>query len=1314
MSKGGSKVLTGVIAFILGFVFAIVFEVAAIFGLGYYALNTDLDVIFNMVGFTNKDSNGDAYINTDESTGGSKNVMALVTKLQEVVNGIGAYTLGDLEEIFPALDGLTSGIFNSLNDYVEISVEEIKQEQFMDLPTYIENKVYAIKPAALMKQFGAEEALNSNEILKALLEGVEADYVIDADGTKYPVYYDEYRQVEENGNTVYRRTTIAAGTDVYPSNLTTRADYWLVDMGKKDSDGNELYRQYFYKCGDNYFVTKKVDGTYVNGRTLNNKGEYDEAYYSAYAIDGMGNPDEDGKLTTTARLTGNYYYEGEEQVFISPITLESLSTDPLAPLDSYLLTNLFEGQELIEKVFGETSLGDLINNRVDFENLINSVELSTLLDISPTNKIMAYLGYQLNGVTAVKGQSYQYTGTRELDDGTKVTCYIETTTKNDEEIISRVYYIEDKLEHDVACCTVEKITDVIGDITKMEITAILDISPTNKVMAYLGYQLNGVSAVESQSYGYTGTRELDDGTTVTCYIETTTKDGEEIISRVYYLEDGKQVEIQCCTVDGITDVVGNIKKMEINSIMDISPTNKVMAYLGYQLNGITSVANQSYGYTGTRELDDGTTVICYIETKTENGSEYIKRVYYIDGGKQVEINCCTVGGIENVVGDIDKMEITAILDISPTNKVMTYLGYKLSNIEAVTESGKTYQYTATYELDDGTIANCYIETATEDSEEIIKRVYYMDGNNQVEIKCSTVAGIVDVVGEIDKIELSTIMDISPTNKIMAYLGYKVSNVAEVTESGKTYQYTASYELADGSLVDCYIEAKTDDGAEIISKVYYYNDDNQKVNVSCSKVKDVADIINDIKVTSIISIEASDKIMTYLGYGVFNLEAVEGNDNTFTGNISLTDDTSDKESYRQVTVVTNSEGVIIKVYYEENDQTINVTGTTINELSKRVGGITKSLKIKDVIDITDESSNFMKKLGDYYIADVGNAVDVLTVSDFITPTPSEALLMYVTYGVSGITDISENKDGTLYSAKLWSKDEDGNDIYEVIYIKVTVNSNDEEELYFYKLVEDEEVELTDLGTTINGINNVVNNLTARMTLDEIVHIDSSNTFLYAVRNSTIAQIPSSIANLSLQSVFTKDIYGITEEVYEPEKQTTYNSAYLYYIKNDDGTYTLVHDDEENSSRGKLTKEEFDVGVDAGVYYYSYGKPTGAWWFMLSVDKSELVYTVNDMGKLMSNVTSNILTASLSEMRDAGLITAQINSAVPFAKETKADGTIVYYIRYVDNCTVDGLINSIQYMTDSDYAYALINNNLIDTYIDTKTGETELEKAEQENS
>jgi hypothetical protein len=487
-----------------------------------------------------------------------------------------------------------------------------------------------------------------------------------------------------------------------------------------------------------------------------------------------------------------------------------------------------------------------------------------------------------------------------------------------------------------------------------------------------------------------------------------------------------------------------------------------------------------------------------------------------------------------------------------------------------------------------------------------------------------------------------------------------------------------------------------------------------VNVSCSKVKDVADIINDIKVTSIISIEASDKIMTYLGYGVFNLEAVEGNDNTFTGNISLTDDTSDKESYRQVTVVTNSEGVIIKVYYEENDQTINVTGTTINELSKRVGGITKSLKIKDVIDITDESSNFMKKLGDYYIADVGNAVDVLTVSDFITPTPSEALLMYVTYGVSGITDISENKDGTLYSAKLWSKDEDGNDIYEVIYIKVTVNSNDEEELYFYKLVEDEEVELTDLGTTINGINNVVNNLTARMTLDEIVHIDSSNTFLYAVRNSTIAQIPSSIANLSLQSVFTKDIYGITEEVYEPEKQTTYNSAYLYYIKNDDGTYTLVHDDEENSSRGKLTKEEFDVGVDAGVYYYSYGKPTGAWWFMLSVDKSELVYTVNDMGKLMSNVTSNILTASLSEMRDAGLITAQINSAVPFAKETKADGTIVYYIRYVDNCTVDGLINSIQYMTDSDYAYALINNNLIDTYIDTKTGETELEKAEQENS
>jgi hypothetical protein len=145
---------------------------------------------------------------------------------------------------------------------------------------------------------------------------------------------------------------------------------------------------------------------------------------------------------------------------------------------------------------------------------------------------------------------------------------------------------------------------------------------------------------------------------------------------------------------------------------------------------------------------------------------------------------------------------------------------------------------------------------------------------------------------------------------------------------------------------------------------------------------------------------------------------------------------------------------------------------------------------------------------------------------------------------------------------------------------------------------------------------------------------------------------------------------------------FDEAYIYFIKEEDGTYTLVNNDDK-TSRGKLTQAQFTAGLNAGTTYYSYGKPNGAWWFMLSQNKSEKVYTVNEMGDLMSNVTQNVLTATLSEMRDAGLITAKISAYVPVSRS--ADG-YTFYTRDANLCTVDQLINAISLMTTDDNGYA----------------------------
>ena len=66
MTRSGSKLFTAIISFLLGFLFAILVEVGAVFGVYWYVTNTDLNTLMNTFNIQNVDKNGNyIYINTE-------------------------------------------------------------------------------------------------------------------------------------------------------------------------------------------------------------------------------------------------------------------------------------------------------------------------------------------------------------------------------------------------------------------------------------------------------------------------------------------------------------------------------------------------------------------------------------------------------------------------------------------------------------------------------------------------------------------------------------------------------------------------------------------------------------------------------------------------------------------------------------------------------------------------------------------------------------------------------------------------------------------------------------------------------------------------------------------------------------------------------------------------------------------------------------------------------------------------------------------------------------------------------------------------
>ncbi|MGN0814575.1 MAG: hypothetical protein ACI4MH_05015 [Candidatus Coproplasma sp.] len=1131
MAKGGSKLVTGIVAFILGFLFAIIVEVGVIVGVGYYVLNTDINNLFGLFGLDNSDDQDRQYINTDTENGGVANVMALYTTIVDMAGRIGEVSIGELETLFPAFSGLTDSLYSSLSAYVEIDEATLESQAFMDLPVYLQDVIMEIQPGSIMRQAGMSDMLDSNVIVGALLEGVEAKYVYvnptdKANSAKYPVYYDEYTETVVGTLKTYNRTEPGSdGLDAYPSNLNPG---WLTDTGSTNSDGKKIFRQYYYKVAQSggyvYVVTKLgSDGEYGYSPSINSSNTYYAAYGENYQY-----------------LTGHYYYDGETRVMVTPVTIRTLSEDAMAPLDLLTVTDAIGGDELMQEIFGDTSLGDLIAGNVNVSELVDALSLASVIDIKIDDPVLLYMGYKVTGAVDNGNGTFSATYAAGTAEERPVTVYVNAG------IVDKV--VDSVTGDEIAGVTVSEVGDVISDVTSaLTIGDMMDIEPENMIMSYLAYGISNVTKVIGEGYSYTASYEKQDGSVGTAYVYTKIKNGKTVIDYVTMdAPDGDR--LACTTVDGISDMVDGIK---ITSIMQVEADNAIMSYLAYGLTDMVKVDDATY--TGKVSGED-------VTVKVDSEGNILSVVKgdgtYVSGTSIDDIST----RLDNITADLALADVMTIEpsafdsegNITENNNIMTFLAFSVSDV-----SYSAGEYSGVYNVygSDGTWLAGYPCKLIIEGDGISYVIYDSDDDGVYEsvgVK-TKIDGVSDQISRLtDTMRIKDIIEIDKDNKLMVKLG----------------EY---------------------------------------------KLNEVGDAIDDFELADAIDIDATDPLMLYIGYGITELEAEAGTGYTHKGNyVCIEEDGS--ETVYECFVTIDGTTLTDAYYVNGSDEHIEIKGTTLNTVDSRINTLTDHLTVGDVIDPGEDE--LLLALAGYKLNDLSSAVNDLGLDIFIKDIePDDAILMYITYGVSSVHSVT----GEIYSYEGVVKDEGGSI---PVYITTEINGAGKEVVT--GVYTDAACTTKVEATTVDGVSDRISGLTSTLKLSEIIDIDPGNKVLNLVKDSTIDNLDETVRQISLQRMYTEDIYGGTT-VYKVGVggNITFDPAYVYYT--DEECTTLAGDN------GKIISEPVDTT------YYTYGAATGIWKMLLKDSLgSEKVYTLNNIDDMVGTATNNIKNGTLGDLNDAGIV------------------------------------------------------------------------------
>lgn len=644
MTRSGSKLFTAIISFLLGFLFAILVEVGAVFGVYWYVTNTDLNTLMNTFNIQNVDKNGNyIYINTDKENGGASNLKELFAGLQNLIYKDGeVLVLGksfdDIAALIPATDMLLGMVYNAIDGYMEIDREEFESTPLSGLAQVLSESLMNVKTAALLQKLNITQVTgeDANLIVKSLLMGSETEYssvyyggVATRDGEenadlRFPVLYDIYVYDSELG---YSREIPVNGKSAYPENLGNNYD-WLTPISKDEDDGEFSYSKYML-----YYVPCRVtengieEAEYIEGKFEFSEGsgsnaktvtlsvlEYgDDTDFIVVKPDGEGNYVIDYDAVYAAlnenntdysdRFEGysyygdyarNYYYtvknantekyeiktvcgknyfrnNAKQLVQLDALTLGDLVNDSFAPLDSVpAYTVLGENGDMAYKVFGKTTLGELMRGEVDFNKLVDDLEVGTFINnVTVDNKVMAYIAYRITDLQPASDGSYSAIYNKGEEDERVVSVRVDGDT------------IIEVIDANGSIIEGVKIKE-IAELTKnLDMTIFLDIDANDGIMTYFGYGARGVkfgTGYDELNNGYTHTGKITvGGADKDCYIATEERDGSMIITSVWYVENGRRVNVGGTKVNGVSERMGNFTKdLTIGDVIDLEDTDNLI------------------------------------------------------------------------------------------------------------------------------------------------------------------------------------------------------------------------------------------------------------------------------------------------------------------------------------------------------------------------------------------------------------------------------------------------------------------------------------------------------------------------------------------------------------------------------------------------------------------------------------------------------------------------------------------------------------------------------------------------------------------
>lgn len=749
MAKGGSKVVTGIISFLLGFLFAIIVEIGAIVGVIVYVMRTDLETILDKIGMGDN-----KYINTDPNTGGAETIGDLFDKLKDLfVDSDGGLSIlgksfDDISSLIPATDMLLDMIYGALDGFITIDHEEFESTPLNGLAQVLSNSLMYTETYNLMEKLGMSSLTGdgANVAIKSLLLGAESKYatVSNKEGLTLPVLHDVYVEDELIG---YSRKYPYNGVSAYPDNLNR--NYAFLDEIKDEGDTEQKsYRLYYVPCrvtADGVFEATYSyeqfviqDGTGSNAKTY----KYNVLKYGEDTDFIVVSPDAEGKfmldydriwatLNSSAtdsshRFRGYSYYEdyarnyfytftntdterkeikaicgynyfkdnAGKRIDLDPLTLADVIGDTYSPLYSIPVSALMNGDdEIVNKLFGKTSLGALMDGKVDMQKVVNDVEMSAFIDnVSPDNKIMANIVFKLSDIDIDT-----FSATYDKGGPNEQPCKFSIDTNG---------HIAEVTSLTGTVLAGAKINEIAGIANNLKITAVVDIKADDAILMYVGYGVTDINEHEGSlpyedewgqtkynNYTHQGVYYHEKETGVyeqlPCFIATNDKG---IVTKVWYYDStsaGEEDYLVCeatsvnslsSRINVITDHIG------LSGVIDVDPEESIIAYVGFGITGIekaesgaTDSLGNAYSYTGKyktgNRINSGNAetdevVECYISV--DSGSNSIASAWYIDSHNQKHYIYGT--RIKNVPDRIESMKddmvLGDIIDISPDDPKM--------------------------------------------------------------------------------------------------------------------------------------------------------------------------------------------------------------------------------------------------------------------------------------------------------------------------------------------------------------------------------------------------------------------------------------------------------------------------------------------------------------------------------------------------------------------------------------------------------------------------------------------------------------------